>query len=96
MSVNRAAQSMLEAAKARPTSKLLDPEELPKLDAPTHPFKRLKKPLAFSLPSDGDSEGRKGLRRKKKRPLPGQKWRKRASQDENGSNVGGMSEIFPA
>ncbi|KAJ4834290.1 hypothetical protein Tsubulata_028300 [Turnera subulata] len=93
-SVNRAAQLMLEAAKARPTTKLLDSEELPKLEAPAHPFQRLKKPLTFSLSSEVDRDGRKSSRRKKKRPLPGQKWRKQAFREENGLDVGGKFKIF--
>ncbi|KAF7804623.1 protein CHROMATIN REMODELING 8 [Senna tora] len=41
-SVERAARSISEAARARPTIKLLESEDMPKLDAPTRPFVRLR------------------------------------------------------
>ncbi|XVE72915.1 hypothetical protein DITRI_Ditri11bG0076300 [Diplodiscus trichospermus] len=79
-SVARAAKSILEAAQARPSTKLLDSEALPKLDAPTFPFQRLKTPLKFS-PTEEVVEN-KGSKRKKKRPLPDKKYRKRISREE--------------
>ncbi|XP_078427842.1 chromatin remodeling 8 isoform X2 [Wolffia australiana] len=73
-SILRVAQSMSEIARTRPTSKLLDKEQLPKLDAPTRPFQRLRTPLsrAESL------QEQKKTPRKRKRPLPEKKWRKLA------------------
>jgi DNA excision repair protein ERCC-6 len=91
-SVVRAAHSMLEAAKARPTTKLLDSEALPKLDAPTRPFQRLKTPLKACQSPERDAEKRKGSERKRKRPLPGKKWRKSASWEDMGES--GMYSIF--
>ncbi|KAF8401921.1 hypothetical protein HHK36_012872 [Tetracentron sinense] len=44
-SVARAVRSISEAAQARSTTKLLDAKALPKLEAPTRPFQRLKTPL---------------------------------------------------
>ncbi|XP_011004030.1 PREDICTED: protein CHROMATIN REMODELING 8 [Populus euphratica] len=85
-SVVRAAHSMLEAAKARPTTKLLDSEDLPKLDAPTRPFQRLKTPLKACQSPERDTEKRKGSERKRKRPLPGKKWRKSASWEDMGES----------
>ncbi|KAF5482427.1 hypothetical protein F2P56_002999 [Juglans regia] len=83
-SVARAVQAMSVAAQARSATKLLDPEALPKLDAPTHPFQRLKTPL--KLPESAEREvekNRKSQRkRKKKRPLPDRKWTKLVSQEE--------------
>lgn len=81
-SVSRAVRSISEAAKARPTTKLLDPNSLPKLDAPTHPFQRLKTPLKYSQSPD-HIESKKDAKRKKKRPLPGKKWRKLSSKEES-------------
>ncbi|KAJ6773705.1 DNA EXCISION REPAIR PROTEIN ERCC-6-RELATED [Salix purpurea] len=86
-SVVRAAHSMLEAAKARPTTKLLDSEALPKLDAPTRPFQRLKTPMKACQSPERDAEKRKGSDRKRKRPLPGKKWRKSASSEDMGDSV---------
>lgn len=82
-SIARAVKSMSEAAQARPTTKLLDPDSLPRLDAPTRPFQRLKTP--FKIPQSQDSEGGKSkdTNRKKRRPLPGKRWRKVASREEN-------------
>ena len=81
-SIARAVQSISESAQARPTTKMLDSETLPKLDAPSHPFHRLKKPLKYPLPLDSEVEKNKDKKRKKKRPLPGKKWRKIISHEE--------------
>ncbi|CBI37137.3 unnamed protein product, partial [Vitis vinifera] len=81
-SIARAVQSISESAQARPTTKLLDSETLPKLDAPSHPFHRLKKPLKYPLPLDSEVEKNKDKKRKKKRPLPSKKWRKIISHEE--------------
>ncbi|KAJ8899354.1 hypothetical protein K2173_018328 [Erythroxylum novogranatense] len=81
--VDRVAQSLSEAAKARPTTKLLDPKSLPKLDAPTCPFQRLKTPLKVFQSSESDSEKKRGSKRKNKRPFPGHKWRKLISHEDN-------------
>ncbi|KVH94289.1 Helicase, C-terminal [Cynara cardunculus var. scolymus] len=82
-SIARAVKSMSEAAQARPTTKLLDPDSLPRLDAPTRPFQRLKTP--FKVPQSQESEGGKSKdsNRKKRRPLPGKRWRKVASREDN-------------
>ncbi|KAJ9564828.1 hypothetical protein OSB04_000794 [Centaurea solstitialis] len=79
-SIARAVKSMSEAAQARPTTKLLDPDSLPRLDAPTRPFQRLKTPFKIPQSEGGKS---KDSNRKKRRPLPGKKWRKVASREEN-------------
>ncbi|KAJ6809975.1 DNA excision repair protein CSB [Iris pallida] len=72
-SIARAAKSISEIVQARPTTKLLDPEELPGLDAPTRPFQRLKTPL--KRPSSPSTEQSVKKKRKLKRPLPDKKWR---------------------
>ncbi|KAG6724360.1 hypothetical protein I3842_03G255700 [Carya illinoinensis] len=83
-SVARAVQAMSVAAQARSATKLLDPEALPKLDAPTHPFQRLKTPL--KLPESAEREVEKNResqrKRKNKRPLPDRKWTKLVSREE--------------
>lgn len=90
-SIARAVKLMSEAAKARPASMLLDPDSLPRLDAPTRPFLRLNTP--FKIPQSPDSErGKpKDVNRKKKRPLPEKRWRKAASREENRLEGIGMS-----
>ncbi|XVF32372.1 hypothetical protein REPUB_Repub17cG0076400 [Reevesia pubescens] len=85
-SVARAAKSISEAAQARPSTKLLDSEALPKLDAPTFPFQRLKKPL--KIPQAKEVEENKGSKQKKKRPLPDKKWRKWISREERDIDEG--------
>ncbi|CAA2934044.1 CHROMATIN REMODELING 8 [Olea europaea subsp. europaea] len=82
-SVDRALRSISEAAQARPTTKLLDPESVPKLEAPTHPFQRLKAPLKISQSLETETVKDKDGKRKKKRPLPSKKWRRLASREEN-------------
>ncbi|KAF5192713.1 Chromatin remodeling [Thalictrum thalictroides] len=79
--VARAVRSITEAAQARPTTKLVNANDLPKLDAPTHTFRRLKPPLKIPQSPDTESEKKKGMRRKHKRPLPDKKWRKAASHE---------------
>lgn len=78
-SIDRIARSISEAAQARPTTKLLDPESLPKLEGPTRPFQRLATPL--KVPQSLESAGDKN-KKKKKRPSAGKKWRKKASAED--------------
>uniref|UniRef100_A0A803PGL4 Protein CHROMATIN REMODELING 8 n=1 Tax=Cannabis sativa TaxID=3483 RepID=A0A803PGL4_CANSA len=82
ISIAKAAQSMVEAAQARPTTKLLDPDALPKLEAPPRPFKRLKKPIKIHQSLDNEPDRKKNLKRKSKRPLPDKKWQKRISNED--------------
>ncbi|GAB2298415.1 hypothetical protein Dimus_032480 [Dionaea muscipula] len=82
-SIARAARSLSEAAEARPTTKLLDSTDLPQLEAPTHPFQRLKTPIMLPNTSAKEAEKSEDLRRRKRRPLPGKKWRKHSSLEEN-------------
>ncbi|KAL1329867.1 hypothetical protein HN51_047051 [Arachis hypogaea] len=78
-SVERAARSISEAARARPTTKLLEYDAVPKLDAPTFPFQRLRKPLKLR---DKEEEENKDSKRKRRRPLPGRKWTRRVSCED--------------
>ncbi|KAI8564877.1 hypothetical protein RHMOL_Rhmol03G0217000 [Rhododendron molle] len=79
-STSRAVRSMSEAAQARPTTKLLNSESRPKLEAPTHPFQRLRTPLKVPRSPEKETDTNKGTLRKRKRPLPRKKWRKLASK----------------
>ncbi|OMP11122.1 SNF2-related protein [Corchorus olitorius] len=79
-SVDRVARSISEAAQARPSTKLLDSEDLPKLDAPTFPFQRLRKLSKVSQAKK--AEEKEGSKQRKKRPLPDKKWTKRISREE--------------
>ena len=90
-SIVRAVQSISQSAQARPTTKLLDSETLPKLDAPTHPFHRLKKPLKFPHPLDSEAEKNTDKKGKKRRPLPGKKWRRNISREEHLEGSGMLS-----
>ncbi|KAG8370817.1 hypothetical protein BUALT_Bualt13G0022900 [Buddleja alternifolia] len=85
-SIARAAQSMSEAAQARPTTKMLDPELVPRLDAPSRPFQRLRKPMKIPRYLEIESEKDKATKRKKRRPQPGKKWRKLVSREERESD----------
>ncbi|TKW12916.1 hypothetical protein SEVIR_5G066600v4 [Setaria viridis] len=77
------AQSMQQIAQSRPTTKLLDPESLPKLDAPTAPFQRLGRPLKRPVSPSSEEQEKKRRRNKTKRPLPDKKWRKANSNKES-------------
>lgn len=89
-SIARAVQSISEAGQTRPTTKLLESEFLPKLQPPTHPFQRLRKPLKIPSSLENDSQKSKALKRKKRRPLPAKKWRKSASREERASEENGV------
>lgn len=88
-SIDRAARSISQAAEARPTTKLLDPESLPRLDAPTRPFQRLRAPPRIPRSLRNMPETDKDFRRKK-RPLAGKKWRKLTSQEVSNLEISGM------
>ncbi|CAO2826600.1 unnamed protein product [Amaranthus hypochondriacus] len=81
-SVAKMARSLIEAAQARPTTKLLEPKDLPKLDAPTHAFNRLTTPFKIPKHLDSDEEKSTDAKGKKRRPLPGKRWRKRIAKEE--------------
>ncbi|KAM2009498.1 hypothetical protein FF1_004021 [Malus domestica] len=95
-SVARAVQSLSEAAQARPATKLLDPETLPKFDPPTYPFKRLRKPLKIPQSLENGTQRNKSSGRKRKRPLPDKRWRKRISFEENNLHESGMFSVVIA
>ncbi|XP_004289961.1 PREDICTED: DNA excision repair protein ERCC-6-like [Fragaria vesca subsp. vesca] len=90
-SVARAAQSISKAAQARPTTKLLDSEALPKLEAPTYSFQRLRKPLKIPQSLENDAQKKKNSGMKRKRPLPEKRWRKRISHEEMNVNGNGIT-----
>ncbi|KAI3460968.1 hypothetical protein Pfo_017631 [Paulownia fortunei] len=81
-SIARAVQLMSEASQSRPTTKMLDPELVPIVDAPSLPFQRLRKPLKIPRSLEMESEKEKDTKRKKRRPQPGKKWRKLVSREE--------------
>lgn len=95
-SVARAVQSLSDAAQARPATKLLDPEALPKLDPPTHPFKRLRKPLKIPQSLENGTQRNKSSGKKRKRPLPDKRWRKRISLEEDNLHESGMFNVVIA
>lgn len=95
-SVARAAQSISKAAQARPTTKLLDSEALPKLEAPTYSFQRLRKPLKIPQSLENDAQKKKNSGMKRKRPLPEKRWRKHISHEEMNVNGNGMFSILLA
>ncbi|KAL0437357.1 UNVERIFIED_CONTAM: DNA excision repair protein CSB [Sesamum radiatum] len=82
-SIARAVQLISEASQARPTTKMLDPESVPNLDAPSIPFRRLRKSYKVPRSLEVESEKGKDTKRKKRRPQPGKKWRKLVSREEN-------------
>ncbi|XP_047959154.1 protein CHROMATIN REMODELING 8 isoform X1 [Salvia hispanica] len=81
-SIARAVQSISKASKARPATKMLDPEEVPKLDAPSFPFQRLQTPLKIPQSLKTESDKVKEITRTKRRPQPGKKWKRLISREE--------------
>uniref|UniRef100_A0A0D9UVR8 Uncharacterized protein n=1 Tax=Leersia perrieri TaxID=77586 RepID=A0A0D9UVR8_9ORYZ len=93
--IARVAQSLKQIAQNRPTTKLLDADSLPKMDAPAAPFQRLGTPLKRPVSPSSDEQEKKRPRNKTKRPLPGKKWRKANSKKESlldDNNVGEATE----
>uniref|UniRef100_A0ACD5VAZ4 Uncharacterized protein n=1 Tax=Avena sativa TaxID=4498 RepID=A0ACD5VAZ4_AVESA len=82
-SIAKAVQAMQRMAQNRPTTKLLDAESLPRLDAPTAPFQRLGIPLKRPAPPGSDEQENKRRRSKTKRPLPGKRWMKANKRKES-------------
>ncbi|XP_051142683.1 protein CHROMATIN REMODELING 8 [Andrographis paniculata] len=81
-SIAKAVKSMSEALQTRPTTKILDPELAPRVDAPSLPFKRLNKPMKIPRFLDLECDKDIDTKRKRRRPLPGKKWRKLVSREE--------------
>lgn len=84
--------SVSAVAQARPATKLLDAEFLPKLDPPTRPFHRLQKRANLSGKSGREMHDKSqgsGIK-KRKRPLPGKRWRKDISCEERHLEADGM------
>lgn len=93
-SIDRAAQSMSQAAKARPTTKLLDAEDLPKLEATPVPFRRLRKLYKSHDSPENEAKKSKAGKSKKKRPLPERKWTKRISHEDSSLQESGMIDAI--
>lgn len=72
----------------------MDAKTLPTLEAPTHPFRRLRPPLKLPRsPSDETQEDKKRKLSKRRRPLPDKKWRKPASHEVEVLGGGGGTSI---
>lgn len=93
-SIDRAVQLMSKASQARPTTKMLDPESAPKLEAPTRPFQRLQKLLKIPQSCKPESEKGKDIKTKKRRPQPGNKWKRLASREERLQEEGGTFKML--
>lgn len=92
-SIARAVESMSKASKARPATKMLDPEVVPKLDPPSFPFQRLQKPLKIPQSLKTESTMAKENNRKKRRPQPGKKWKKLISREDKHEEERGMLRL---
>lgn len=93
-SIARAVQLISKASQARPTTKMLEPELVPKLDTPSLPFQRLRKPLKIPRSLEMEPEKDKDVTRKKRRPQPGKKWKKLVAREEKLQEEGGMSRLL--
>ncbi|CAM6103711.1 unnamed protein product [Calypogeia fissa] len=89
-SIANAAASMSAINKARPTTRLLDSSELPKLDGPTREFRHLKTPFKRVTADEGDEKPAKSRSKsqskKRKRPQADKKWRRRADVSSDSEN----------
>lgn len=93
-SIARAVESISKASKARPATKMLDPEAVPKLDPPSFPFQRLQIPLKIPQSLKTESDKVKEITRTKRRPQPGKKWKRLISREEKLEEEGGMPRLF--
>ncbi|KAK9120682.1 hypothetical protein Syun_018299 [Stephania yunnanensis] len=80
--VAKVVRSISEAAQSRATTKLVDAKNLPKLEAPSHPFHRLKTPVKLQNSAETEPVKSKDKTNKRKRPLADKKWRKAISREE--------------
>lgn len=77
------ASSLAASAMFRPTSKLLDPSELPTQERPTREFRRLRAPMKNRIEGEeGQSKAKKKGEKRMKRPQAEKKWRKRTSDED--------------
>lgn len=86
-SIANAAASMAAIVKSRPTTKLLDASELPKLAPPTREFHRIRRVQRYAGPQEKSDKAVKGQvkqGKKRKRPMPDMKWRKRDRSESDG------------
>ncbi|KAH9287767.1 hypothetical protein KI387_031884, partial [Taxus chinensis] len=83
-SISRAAASLSVTAKARSSTKLLDAKDLPNVDPPTRPFRRLRQSVYVKVSSEVEKPPKNQTNhlRKRKRPLPDQQWRNNTSSDD--------------
>lgn len=84
-SVSNTSISFSALSIARPSTKLLDAADLPKLDPPTQAFRRLRKPVNIKESNEVEKPSKdqtNHLRKRKGRPLPDQHWRKTTSSDD--------------
>ncbi|KAK9095398.1 hypothetical protein Scep_026867 [Stephania cephalantha] len=80
--VAKVVRSISEAAQSRATTKLVDAKDLPKLEAPSHPFHRLKTPVKLQNSAETEPVKSKDKTNKRKRPMADKKWRKAISREE--------------
>lgn len=96
-SVSKASRSLSTLSIARHSTKLLDAADLPKLNPPTHEFRRLRRPINIQesnevekLPNDQTNH----LRKRRRRPVPDQYWRKATSSDDEPWNDSDHHESY--
>jgi DNA excision repair protein ERCC-6 len=80
-SIANAAASMSAINKARPTTKLVESSDLPRLEGPTRGFRQLRTPFKRVTADEGDGKATKArvrqTRTKRKRPQVDKEWRSR-------------------
>lgn len=70
---------------ARPSIKFLDATDLPKLDPPTHAFRRIRRPVNIKESNEAEKplkDQTNHLKKRKRRLLPDHHWRKASSSDD--------------
>lgn len=89
-SLANAIQSISEAAQSRPTTKLLDSSLLPKLEPPTYPFQTPRKHVKISQSAENGRNDKK----RKRRPIPGKKWRAKVSRENKDEGPGKFRQLI--
>lgn len=96
-SVSKASRSLSALSIARHSTKLLDAADLPKLNPPTHEFRRLRRPVNIQASNEVEKPPKdqtNHLGKRRRRPVPDQYWRKATSSDDEPWNDSDHHESY--
>ncbi|KAJ7550499.1 hypothetical protein O6H91_07G103800 [Diphasiastrum complanatum] len=88
-SVSKAVASIAAIAASRPTTKLVDSRDLPRLEPPTREFRRLRKPVRVTSEGVENKLAKQHVTSstKRRRPLPDKQWRIKKDDDSTSEGL---------